>query len=307
MDQDGFGNPASSITACTQPVGYVQDNTDCNDANALIYVSAPCDDGSPVTFGDIYSNSCVCQGHGAQFTGRVLLSGPYESGSMRDDLRTTGLLPLTEPYTAMGYTFIDGGNETMAPFLMQVTGPFAPVDWVVIELSTPTAPANVVKSHAVLVTRDGYLMEGNGDVISFAVTQGSYHVGIRHRNHLKMVAQVAVPMGESPGTVDFTNPATQTFGLQAQKLVDGMMMMWPGDVNFDLVAKYTGASNDRDLILVRVGGTIPTNTVSGYYREDVNMDGIVKYTGANNDRDPILVTIGGTVPTAVRLAQLPPP
>ena len=31
-DADGFGNPAVMIDACTQPSGFVQDNTDCNDA-----------------------------------------------------------------------------------------------------------------------------------------------------------------------------------------------------------------------------------------------------------------------------------
>ena len=48
-----------------------------------------------------------------------------------------------------------------------------------------------------------------------------------------------------------------------------------------------------------------TNTVIGYYLEDVNLDGVVSYTGTLNDRDPILVNIGGSVPTAVRQAQLP--
>lgn len=35
------------------------------------------------------------------------------------------------------------------------------------------------------------------------------------------------------------------------------------------------------------------------------MDGEVKYTGADNDRDVILVNIGGTVPTNVRYQQIP--
>ena len=63
--------------------------------------------------------------------------------------------------------------------------------------------------------------------------------------------------------------------------------------------------NDRDPILVAVGGTVPTATVSGYLPTDVNMDGRVKYTGSVNDRDPILVNVGGTVPTNTRVEQLP--
>ena len=55
-----------------------------------------------------------------------------------------------------------------------------------------------------------------------------------------------------------------------------------------------------------IGGSVPTNTLNNVYdRRDVNLDGIVRYTGASNDRDPILVNIGGTVPTNTRVQQLP--
>jgi uncharacterized repeat protein (TIGR03803 family) len=35
-DKDGFGNPEVIVTSCNLPDGYVENNTDCNDKNALI-------------------------------------------------------------------------------------------------------------------------------------------------------------------------------------------------------------------------------------------------------------------------------
>jgi hypothetical protein len=54
-----------------------------------------------------------------------------------------------------------------------------------------------------------------------------------------------------------------------------------------------------------VGSTIPTNTVTGYQPIDLNLDGVVKYTGTANDRDPILVNVGGTTPNNVITEQIP--
>ncbi|MBK7297474.1 MAG: hypothetical protein IPI91_12955 [Flavobacteriales bacterium] len=68
---------------------------------------------------------------------------------------------------------------------------------------------------------------------------------------------------------------------------------------------YTGQNNDRDLILLTIGGITPTNSVTGYLLADVNLDGTVLYTGQNNDRDIILTNIGGVVPTATVLEQMP--
>ncbi|MEC8379455.1 MAG: MopE-related protein [Myxococcota bacterium] len=39
-DSDGFGNSASAVVACEQPIGHVPDNSDCNDSNGLVNPSA---------------------------------------------------------------------------------------------------------------------------------------------------------------------------------------------------------------------------------------------------------------------------
>ena len=45
-DGDGFGNPNSTLAACIQPEGYVNDNTDFDDLNEMAYLGAEeiCDD-----------------------------------------------------------------------------------------------------------------------------------------------------------------------------------------------------------------------------------------------------------------------
>ena len=39
-DGDGFGNPASLLTQCEEPSGYVSDNTDCNDSRSGVHPGA---------------------------------------------------------------------------------------------------------------------------------------------------------------------------------------------------------------------------------------------------------------------------
>ena len=127
----------------------------------------------------------------------------------------------------------------------------------------------------------------------------------RHRNHLGAMTANPVALSGTSATVDFTVAATSTYGAAARKTVGTVQVLYSGNVLADAVLKYTGTSNDRDPILTRIGGALPTNTASGYYTEDTNLDGTVKYTGTGNDRDMILVNIGGTDPTATRTEQIP--
>ncbi len=73
----------------------------------------------------------------------------------------------------------------------------------------------------------------------------------------------------------------------------------------DGVIKYVGANNDRDMILVAVGGSSPTSTTMVYLQSDLDMNGVARYTGSGNDRDIILFNIGGVVATQTRVKQTP--
>lgn len=234
----------------------------------------------------------------------VWLDGPYDmvTGLMHDSLRTQGLLPMSEPYTALGYTV--SGAASISGQLLATTGPGAPVDWVLLELRSPNAPFDIVETRAALIRRDGALMAPDGgQFIRFCTQGGMYRLAVRHRNHLGCMT--AWPLSLGPLPTLFSMGSSTTFGEQAMRTTNGVSRMWAGNALNDGTILYTGGTNDRDAVLVAIGGSIPTNTVPGYRVEDVNLDGVVKYSGTNNDRDVILSTIGGIVPTNSVVEQLP--
>lgn len=240
---------------------------------------------------------------------KVLLEGPFDpsTGLMRDSLRVHGMLPLTEPYTDLGYTHAgDGGGETTGASVLATTGPDAIVDWVVVELRDAMDPTNVVATHAALLQRDGDVVGTDGSSpVQFNVAVKDYHIAIRHRNHLGVMTAQALRVSVAERSYDLSSGSVALVGTEPVKVVGAVRMLWAGDATFDGTIKYAGIDNDRDPILQAIGGVIPTNTTSGYRAEDINLDGTVRYTGLGNDRDIILQNIGGVVPTNVRVGQLP--
>ena len=239
---------------------------------------------------------------------------PCGSGTLMSNyLRSAGLLPTTEPYTALGYTFIGspGGGGPLAPGVLSVDGVNAIVDWMIVELRSVWSPNfPVVASCAALVQRDGDIVALDGvSPVSFAMPEELYFVGIRHRNHLGVMHAPWSNLSAVPTAIDFRDPATVTYVAQQKSsgCTPPVQMLWAGDVTFNGQVKYTGSGNDRDPILTTVGSTTPNNVVSPIYStRDVNLDGLVKYTGAGNDRDRILVNVGSTTPNNVRLQQPQP-
>ncbi len=241
---------------------------------------------------------------------RVVLDGARAANGslMRDDLRVTGMLPLTEPYTGLGFTHVgSGGGEQVPAALLQVTGMNAVVDWVLVEVRSAIAPHAVVATRSALLQRDGDIVGVNGRTrLQFNLAPGDYRVAVRHRNHLGVMVAAALRLDATEKAIDLTVPSTPVHGTLARRaLPNGRMALWAGNVVPDQQVRYMGGSNDRDPILVVTGGVTPTGVTIGYLQADVNMDGVVRYTGADNDRDRVLITIGGAMPTAIRAQQLP--
>ncbi|HNU57399.1 MAG TPA: hypothetical protein PKN30_12490 [Flavobacteriales bacterium] len=239
----------------------------------------------------------------------VLLGGPYvEAGqTMSDGLRTAGLIPLFEPYSSLGFAHVNGGGEMILPAVLDVSGPNAIVDWLFLELRSTADPSVVLATRSALLQRDGDVVDVDGtSPLAFDAPPGDYHIAVRHRNHLGTMSAGSITLSSTLSSMDFTNPGSTTYGTNGQMNVNGTMMLWPGDGNADGVVKYAGSANDRDRVLVAIGGMVPTNVVSAIYDpRDIDLNGQIKYTGETNDRDIILQTIGGTVPTAVRAEQMP--
>ncbi len=343
-DGDGAGDPTVSQASCTQPPGFVAnandlcpgdtDKTepgvcgcgtsdvdtdsdglaDCIDScpNAPGVVGSPCNDGDPLTENDTLGADCLCTGTPAALFihVRMVLEGAHDPaiGLMRDSLRTLASFPLAHPYGEL--MFEHPGNETVTPDVLAANGANAIVDWVLIELRDPANTALILHSRAGLLQRDGDVVDVDGlSALRFVgVAPGPYRVAVRHRNHLGVVTAANIVLGPVTATVDLTLSGTAVEGVAARKSLSGSVpveALWAGDVNADERVSYTNQDNDRDPVLVRVGGVVPTTVINGYWGEDVNLDGKVKYTGDMNDRDPILLNIGGTVPTSVKLGSLP--
>lgn len=237
---------------------------------------------------------------------RVLLDGPYNaaSGLMVDSLRAKGLVPLLEPYTALGHA-VDG-PLTVDAAVLATSGNNAIVDWVLVELREGDAPHAVVEARAGLLQRDGDVVGVDGQSpLGFCSPPDNYRIAVRHRNHLGCMTGSSLALSSTSTDVDLRISAAATYGVNARKVVGNLRTLWSGDVLRDGTLRYTGISNDRDPILSAVGGSVPTGTANGYLAADVNMDGEVRYVGAGNDRDPILSNIGGSVPTATLTEQLP--
>lgn len=312
---NGICGSSAELTLLVDDVDTDGDGlVDCLDACPLVVgtIGDPCNDNDTGTENDVLQPDCSCAGAPLptlHLDLRMALEGPYDpaTGLMNDALRLQPDFPLAHPYTDEPY--LHNGTEDVALFLLYQDGPQAVVDWVLVELRHALDPLHVVAARAGLLLRDGSVVDVDGvSPLLFHLEAADYRVAVWHRNHLAMITAAPYALNSEVTTLDLRLASVPAHGTEARKAIGGnhpALALWAGDVVDDDMISYTGANNDRDPILLLVGGTLPTNVITGYYNADVNMDGHVKYTGTDNDRDPILFNIGGVVPTNTRSAQMP--
>jgi hypothetical protein len=240
---------------------------------------------------------------------RAMLDGPYNSSSglMNDALRNLPAFPLTEPYTALGYAHTGGGGgETVAPAVLSTTGNNAIVDWVVVELRSTANQATVLASRSALLQRDGDVVATDGvSPVGFTLAAGNYHVSLRHRNHLGVMTNAPSAFGAGSAPVDLTLPTTPTYGTNARRNNNGVMTLWAGNANGNILVNYSGSNNDRTSILTLLGAATYLTPQAGYHRQDVNMNGSVNYSGSANDRTAVLNSLGAATYLTPLVEQLP--
>lgn len=212
-----------------------------------------------------------CQNNCAfSFSAKLILEGPFDAsaGLMDDVYRTDGLLSTTDPF---------GLNTILDPAILVPIDQNAVVDWLKIELRDALDPSQILASQAVLVQRDGDIIDKDGNLdISFdGLGDRNYYIAIKHSSHLGAMTAIPWDMTSNP-FIDFTNPLTPVYSLggEAMKNDNGVRVLWAGDANGD------GKINAVDKNLY----WIPQNGASFVYGStwaDLNMDGLINAIDLN--------------------------
>ena len=173
---------------------WIREQIDLSDytGNSTVYLRFSADGASSSSAKDgIYLDNFTVYGNSANthVMAKAVLQGAYVAGSMHTALSDNGVLPDTEPYSAMGYTYTNGGGgERISSAALSATGTKRIVDWVIIELRDPTDASLVLASRSALLQADGHIVDMDGrSAVGFSMPSGMYHVAIRHRNHLAVV------------------------------------------------------------------------------------------------------------------------
>ncbi|MEM9718983.1 MAG: DUF1501 domain-containing protein [Bacteroidota bacterium] len=167
---------------------------------------------------------------------KIFLQGYYDetAGEMRRNLVENNLVPTSQPYTGAPFNYT--GSESASTF------PTDTVDWVLVELRDASALNTLVATKAVLVRKDGMLMEPSGTVgVTFVnIPSGFYHLAVYHRSHLAVLSATSISTTQASPMLDFTQTVGSAMGTNQQADLNGAFGMHVGDYDSN------GICNNQD-------------------------------------------------------------
>jgi uncharacterized protein (DUF1501 family) len=198
---------------------------------------------------------------------KVLLEGFFDTDSaeMHTKLLDAALLPTSQPYSASPFQY--DGMESVTEF------PEETVDWLLIDLREADNLTQVASRKAVLLRKDGYLMETDGTQgVSFEdVPDGLYHIAVYHRSHLAILSNDPILTNAPSFLLDFTKSVSRAMGEEQLTAVGSDWAMIAGDPDQNHIV------NNQDFNLWKQSSG--QNNV--YDKADLNADGIIN----EQDRD----------------------
>lgn len=288
------------------------------------------------TGGDVYGmNKFITAG------ARAFLQGPYNSttGLMIDSLRsgaTGNLIPANDPYRSAPFTtvfsHVNNAEAEIAPasVLDQPADADDVVDWVFLELrNLDASPGNdILQTRSALLQRDGDIVDidGTSPVTFNNITNGTYALSIRHRNHLSLTTDPTTPrtITETKSTATTTNaidlrtmPDGQIFGpAHASKssthpTLGTVNTLWAGDANTDLGVRNSASPSDVSLIASGVanhpGNPIRFASFTGFSNVynilDVTMDRRVYNSASPSDISVISSNVANHPANPIRFSS----
>lgn len=176
---------------------------------------------------------------------KVFLEGAYKTATsnMTNVLNDPGTqilaaYALNNPYNN---TFFGMNNGTERVAASVFTSHPNIVDWVLLEVRSPTDYKQVLARRGAFVLRDGTIVDtgGSNNAVAFpAMKAGNYYLSVSHRNHLTVISSSAIALGATGTEYDFTtalNKAMDNGNGNSMKKVGSIWAMWGGDYNHDHV------------------------------------------------------------------------
>ncbi len=238
-----------------------------------------------------------------QLAANVYLQGAYSNSTdilMRDDLRKSGLIPTTEPYSSLaGFNHMgEGGGEQVQSGVFNTQGVNAIVDWVFVELKNPSNNMTMATRSA-LIQRDGDVVDVDGfSPVSFSLPSGNYKVCIGHRNHL--AATIQTGLNFTKGIITYCNfNSLQIYGVNALIEMPGpKRALWGGATNGTGSIVLTGPNNNANTLFFDIINA-PNNVQvrndfiyeNVYLQTDFDMNGKAIYQGFEADANLLFFNV----------------